>query len=209
MRVTLNEIAKAAGVSRGTVDRALNNRGRIHPEVAEKIRRIARDMGYTTNVNARALALSSKPRKIGVILQLVDTPFVKTVQEGIETAARELRQIGFSLDIILIEGLDRGECVLGVIRTGHRLDHLLVIVQGAVILPLVPGDHSQLDQGPGRVIVVGSIGFEGLEGPYGIIFVPDGYIGAAEFIKGFAVVRGARGSVRVPWLRSTRPPRQP
>ncbi|QQV79608.1 helix-turn-helix domain-containing protein [Enterococcus faecalis] len=27
---------KKAGVSRGTVDRALNNRGRINPEVAEK-----------------------------------------------------------------------------------------------------------------------------------------------------------------------------
>lgn len=131
MRVTLNEIAKAAGVSRGTVDRALNNRGRIHPEVAEKIRRIARDMGYTTNVNARALALSSKPRKIGVILQLVDTPFVKTVQEGIETAARELRQIGFSLDIILIEGLDpslvvshmqkmRDEHVQAIVLTGDN-----------------------------------------------------------------------------------------
>lgn len=106
MRVTLNEIAKAAGVSRGTVDRALNNRGRIHPEVAERIRRIAREMGYTTNVSARALALSGKPRKIGVILQLIDTPFVKTVQEGMEPVVQELRQIGFDLDLIQIEGLD-------------------------------------------------------------------------------------------------------
>ena len=45
MGVTLNEIAKAAGVSRGTVDRALNNRGRIHPQVAERIRHIAEEMG--------------------------------------------------------------------------------------------------------------------------------------------------------------------
>ena len=34
MSVTIQQIAEKAGVSRGTVDRALNNRGRINPEVA-------------------------------------------------------------------------------------------------------------------------------------------------------------------------------
>ena len=38
MGVTLQQIAEAAGVSRGTVDRALNDRGRIKPEVSEKIK---------------------------------------------------------------------------------------------------------------------------------------------------------------------------
>ena len=39
MAVTLVEIASLAGVSRGTVDRALNNRGRVDPEVADRVRR--------------------------------------------------------------------------------------------------------------------------------------------------------------------------
>ena len=47
MAVTLQQIAEAAGVSRGTVDRALNNRGRIRPEVEEKIKKIAQEMGYS------------------------------------------------------------------------------------------------------------------------------------------------------------------
>ena len=99
MAVTLNEIAKAAGVSRGTVDRALNNRGRIRPEVAEKIRKIADDLGYTINVGGRALAMSGKRMEIGVILQFSETPFIQEVERGILAAAEELRQLG--CDIIL------------------------------------------------------------------------------------------------------------
>lgn len=38
MAVTIQQIAEKAGVSRGTVDRALNNRGRINPEVAEMVK---------------------------------------------------------------------------------------------------------------------------------------------------------------------------
>ena len=45
MAVTIQQIAEAAGVSRGTVDRALNNRGRINPEVADRIKQIAEEMG--------------------------------------------------------------------------------------------------------------------------------------------------------------------
>ena len=38
MAVTIAKIAEIAGVSRGTVDRALNNRGRVDPKVAARIR---------------------------------------------------------------------------------------------------------------------------------------------------------------------------
>ena len=39
---TIKEIAALAGVSRGTVDRVLNDRGAVNPETAEKIRKIVR-----------------------------------------------------------------------------------------------------------------------------------------------------------------------
>ena len=44
MAGTIQQIAELAGVSRGTVDRALNNRGRINPEVAEKKNRNKRKL---------------------------------------------------------------------------------------------------------------------------------------------------------------------
>ena len=66
MAVTLQQIAEAAGVSRGTVDRALNNRGRIRPEVEERIKRIAREMGYQPSRAGRALAMAKRKIRIGV-----------------------------------------------------------------------------------------------------------------------------------------------
>ena len=82
MAVTLQQIAEAAGVSRGTVDRALNNRGRIRPEVEERIKRIAREMGYQPSRAGRALAMAKRKIRIGVILQYMETPFMQQVLKG-------------------------------------------------------------------------------------------------------------------------------
>ena len=46
MAGTIRQIAQIAGVSRGTVDRALNHRGRINPEVARRIWEIAEELDY-------------------------------------------------------------------------------------------------------------------------------------------------------------------
>lgn len=106
MAVTLQQIAEAAGVSRGTVDRALNNRGRINPEVADNIRRIAQEMGYQPNRAGRALAMSRHFIKIGVIIQAADTPFMKHVLSGAMEAKVEIERLGAEVFIKKIKGVD-------------------------------------------------------------------------------------------------------
>ena len=106
MRVTLNQIAEAAGVSRGTVDRALNNRGRINPEVAERIIQLAKDMGYQRNLAGRALALSRTDLRIGVLVQAAETPFIKNVLAGIEEAQDQVSEFGFEVLIRKIPDID-------------------------------------------------------------------------------------------------------
>lgn len=128
MAVTLNEIARAAGVSRGTVDRALNNRGRIQPQVAERIRHIAEEMGYTPNANARALALTSHRRKFGVILQFIETPFMQEVLRGIMTATEEFMQYGIEVEIIRIEGMDSDQAVAGMRRLYEEKVSAIILV---------------------------------------------------------------------------------
>ena len=77
MAVTAQQIADLAGVSRGTVDRALHNRGRVNPEVKEKIQKIALELGYKPNLIGQALVRSKQDFKLGVILQSTETPTVQ------------------------------------------------------------------------------------------------------------------------------------
>ncbi len=111
MAVTLQQIAERAGVSRGTVDRALNNRGRINAEVADNIRRIAKEMGYQPNRAGRALAMSRHSITIGVVVQAADTPFMEKVIEGIMEAKEEVERLGASVLVEKIHGVDAGKVV--------------------------------------------------------------------------------------------------
>ena len=94
MAVTLQEIAEKVGVSRGTVDRALNNRGSIRPELAEEIKSIAVEMGYSPNRAGRALAMAKRAIRIGAIVQEVETPFIQRLVKGIEKAKEEVENMG-------------------------------------------------------------------------------------------------------------------
>lgn len=87
---TIKEIAALAGVSRGTVDRVLNNRGSVNPATAEKINEIAKALDYKPNKAGLALAAQKKKLKLGVILFSTDNPFFSDVLKGVSEKAKDL-----------------------------------------------------------------------------------------------------------------------
>lgn len=91
MRVTIRQIAEESGVSRGTVDRVLNNRGKVRPEVEERVRKVAEELGYKPNLLGRALIKMKENIKIGVILQDTGTPYLKHYRMGQEGKRRSRR----------------------------------------------------------------------------------------------------------------------
>ena len=97
MKVTLQQIADKAGVSRGTVDRVLNHRGKVKPEVNERVLRIAKELNYQPNKLGRALVMSRKKMKIGMLLQATDTPFMQTVMKGVQDARKEIEAMNVEL----------------------------------------------------------------------------------------------------------------
>lgn len=95
---TIKEIAQLAGVSRGTVDRVLNNRGSVSAQTADKIQNIAKELNYTPNQAGIALAAQKKKVKIGVILFTKENPFFDEVMKGVHQKARELA--GYSCTVL-------------------------------------------------------------------------------------------------------------
>jgi LacI family transcriptional regulator len=100
---TIKEIADLAGVSRGTVDRVLNNRGNVNLQTAQKILGIVQQLDYRPNRAGTVLAAQKKKYKIGVILFSEHNPFFDEVMEGVLMKSEELRDFGVMTITIRVE----------------------------------------------------------------------------------------------------------
>lgn len=67
MAVTIKDIARIAGVTHSTVSRCLNGKPGVSPSKGAEIKRIARELGFEYNANARSLN-TSRTGTIGIIL---------------------------------------------------------------------------------------------------------------------------------------------
>ena len=89
MAVTIQQLADACGVSRGTVDRALHNKKGVRPEVAARILEMARMMGYISPRSCPVVA--ERPVRIGVVLHTAISSFVHILADYFRTyPAQEL-----------------------------------------------------------------------------------------------------------------------
>ena len=93
---TIKEIADLAGVSRGTVDRVLNNRGEVNAETAARIMEIVKALDYRPNKAGLALAVRKRKYKIGVILFSENNTFFDEVMNGVSEKALKLEDYGVS-----------------------------------------------------------------------------------------------------------------
>ena len=88
-RVTGHDVARAAGVSQATVSLVMSGKsnGRISEEQRDRVRRIARELGYQPNPAARSLRLG-RTHAIALVVPNVANPFFASVLLGAERAAR-------------------------------------------------------------------------------------------------------------------------
>jgi LacI family transcriptional regulator len=98
-RVTLKMIAEMSGVSRGTVDRVLNKRGDVKPEIVQRVEEIVRALNYVPNTVAKCLATQRRNIKICVILHVQGNLFIDEVMKGIDSAALEIKDFGIRVSI--------------------------------------------------------------------------------------------------------------
>jgi LacI family transcriptional regulator len=87
-RVTIREVAEAAGVSIATVSRVLNGRDDVSPETRELVSRIIRERGYTANRSARSLS-AGRTGLVGVLVPMVYPAYFAAILSGAAEALHE------------------------------------------------------------------------------------------------------------------------
>lgn len=104
MSITAQKIAELAGVSRGTVDRALKNRPGVNPQTKEKVLKIAKEYNYKPNLIGKALAYSNHSVKIEVILNSIGNSFFDEMKRGLISAQNAYSDYGLEINITEIKG---------------------------------------------------------------------------------------------------------
>jgi LacI family transcriptional regulator len=97
-RVTIREVARAAGVSTQTVSRVLNDRPDVAPETVERVQRVIADTGYRPNMLARSL-IQGRTHTLGVVAFGLEYVGPSRIITGIEQRAAAT---GYSISLTLI-----------------------------------------------------------------------------------------------------------
>ncbi len=127
--VSIDEVARAAGVSTATVSRALSGRGQVSAGTRSRVLDTAAALGYVVSAPASSLA-SGRARNIGVLLPVVDRWYFSTVLAGI---ASGLQSAGYDITLyaltedpaeraVVFETFLRRRRVDGVIAIAMSLD---------------------------------------------------------------------------------------
>jgi LacI family transcriptional regulator, repressor for deo operon, udp, cdd, tsx, nupC, and nupG len=83
--VSIEEVARSAGVSTATVSRALSGRGHVSAATRARVESASKALGYVVSSSASSLA-SGRTRNIGVLVPVVDRWFFSTVLSGTVSA---------------------------------------------------------------------------------------------------------------------------
>ena len=102
-RITINQIARDAGVSKQTVSRVLNNRPDVAPETRQRVQSIIDRKGYRPSKLARGLT-QGRSYTIGVISSGVHQFGPSQILSGIEVQTRAL---GYTLYLNIIDEVDQ------------------------------------------------------------------------------------------------------
>jgi DNA-binding LacI/PurR family transcriptional regulator len=88
MAVTMNDVARAAGVSLKTVSNVLNDYEFIRPATKQRVQDAIAELGYEANLTARSLR-SGKTRMLGLVLSDLSAPYYAELASRLMKAAAQ------------------------------------------------------------------------------------------------------------------------
>ncbi|MFO7887117.1 MAG: substrate-binding domain-containing protein [Eubacteriales bacterium] len=109
MKATIKDVAREAGVSTGTVDRVINNKGNVASKTEKKVIEAIKNLNYKKSPIAKALVNRKNKIKIGVAFPYLEHYFWKDVFKGIEEVQEELEPFGVEIIVETTKSYDLDE----------------------------------------------------------------------------------------------------
>jgi LacI family transcriptional regulator len=134
-KLTIQDIAKLAGVSKATVSRVLNHKPTVDPEIRERVMRIVNERGFVPSITATVLR-GGRTQLLGVLAPPLIWPYVPEIMLGVaevtDRTAYEVvlytmgpaRNHSDVLDRILAMKLSTGLLAIMPGQLGSHLDYL-------------------------------------------------------------------------------------
>ncbi|SFJ60059.1 LacI family transcriptional regulator [Paenibacillus sp. UNC496MF] len=87
-KVTIDDVARKAGVSKSTVSRIINNISGVKPHTKLKVNRVIEELGFTPNITARSLK-TKLSRQIALAIDDIRNPYYPELAWAAEQVAKE------------------------------------------------------------------------------------------------------------------------
>lgn len=153
-RVSIKDIARAAGVSHSTVSRALSDSPLVSTETKARIQHLAHEMGYSPDAQARSLVMG-RTKTVGVVVTTITDLFIAEIVQAIEQTAYDHDYTVIlatsngepEREIAAVEML-RSKRVDGVIVTSSRVGALYQVHLDRLGVPVVLINSHREQSGP-------------------------------------------------------------
>ncbi len=128
-KITIDDIAKKAGVSKGTISAVINAKTSVKPSTRDHILNIMKELNFRPKGVARNLKNGKQDKSIGVIIKDLTYPFYTEIAAGVKDYANSK---GYS--VLITSSDDDHECE-------KKLSHLFSAkdIKGTIIAPIVEG----------------------------------------------------------------------
>jgi DNA-binding LacI/PurR family transcriptional regulator len=121
--VTIADVARLAGVGRGTASRVLNNRANVDPETRARVLAAIKTLDFMPSQTARRLSLG-RTQTVAVILPYMTRP---ASVERLRSIEMTLAAAGYDLIVFNVETVERRDVVFRDLPRRERVDGLIIV----------------------------------------------------------------------------------
>lgn len=128
-KITIEEVARKAGVSKGTISAVINGKNSVRAQTRDNILTVIKELNFRPKGVARNLKNGSQDKSIGIIIKDLNYPFYTAIASGAREYAKSK---GYSVIVTSSENDHEYE---------KQLSHLFSAydIKGTIIAPIVAG----------------------------------------------------------------------